>query len=76
MQGLFVFVVALVVMSCAMFQSKGAAEGTYAAELLACTSAAKAHHPLNTPEDKAAGRVESTLCECAVDKKWGLPSAC
>ncbi len=77
MQGLFVFAIALVAMvGCALFQPTAAPETTYTSELLSCTVAAKAHHPLNTPEDKAAGRVESNLCECQVDKKWGVVSAC
>ncbi len=75
--GLFIWGIAAVLMvGCALFQPTPLAETTYTSELLSCNVAAKAHHPLNTPEDKAAGRVESNLCECQVDKKWGLPSAC
>ncbi len=64
----------LLVVGCKFFESKGAAEGTYTGELLACTAAAKAHHP--DPADKAAGLAESKACECSVDKKWGVQSDC
>ncbi len=70
MQGLLIWgIAALAMVGCALFQPKAAAEGTYTTELVACTTAAKAHHPT----DNAAGRAESKACECDVDKKWGLP---
>ncbi len=58
---------------CAWLRTPAAAEPTYTGELLACTAAAKAHHPGDSLSERAAGRTESKACECAVDVKWGVP---
>ncbi len=61
-------IAALAVVGCALFQPTAASESTYTGELLACTAAAKAHHPT----DNVAGRAESKACECTVKTKWGI----
>ncbi len=54
----------IVVSGCKLFQSQAVqAEGSYTAELLACTAEAKATD---------GGRAASEACERAVDLKWGV----
>lgn len=59
----------VLVAGCKLFESTAAqAEGSYVADLAACTATAKAHHP----DDNVAGRAESAQCEHDVDVKWGV----